>query len=107
MKIIMDNVGPGENHGCPFRHYDQDLLKTELIDAGVKESDELKDVMTATKEGHYQKACACQFRAIHGYDLSTGITNHPNQYYQESIGGAKSNLTQKSNLKTEKVMVFK
>ena len=19
MKIIMENVGPGENHGCPFR----------------------------------------------------------------------------------------
>lgn len=34
-KIIMDNVGPGEHHGCPFRHWDADILKQKLSDQGV------------------------------------------------------------------------
>ena len=89
MRIIMENVGPGENHGCPFRHYDHDVLRTELTDSGVKEADEMKEIMQSTKDGHYQRACACQFKAIHGYEMSTGIANHPNQFYQESVGGGR------------------
>ena len=34
MRIIMESVGPGENHGCPFKHHDQDVLKAALVKSG-------------------------------------------------------------------------
>lgn len=35
MKIIMGNVGPGEAHGCPFRHFDASILKAKMSEFGV------------------------------------------------------------------------
>jgi hypothetical protein len=32
------------------------------------------------EEGHYQVACGMHFSAVHLRDLSTGVTNHPNQW---------------------------
>ena len=100
----MNNPGPGDNHGCPYRHHDSEVLKTNLIKSGIPSaSDDLKQIMTASKEGHFQKACALQFRASHkGTEISTGLTQHPNQFYQESTAGAPA-VVKKSNLTTEKV----
>ena len=110
MRIIMDNVGPGENHGCPYRHHDLDVLKASLIKSGIEAgSDDLNQILEAKKDGHFQKACALQFRASHrGLELSTGITQHPNQFYQESINGGAvgSSGVKKSNLKTEKAHIY-
>lgn len=55
------------------------------IEAG---SEDMNHILTATKEGHFQKACSLQFSAAHrGQELSTGIVNHPNQFYMESVNG--------------------
>ena len=105
----MDNVGPGETHGCPYRHHDPDVLKANLIKSGIAAgSDDLNQILLASNEGHFQKACALQFRASHkGIELSTGITQHPNQFYQESInGGPLAGVTKKSNLATEKASLY-
>ena len=68
----MDNVGPGENHGCPYRHSDEDSLRTLLSKSGI-EPEQLGPIMQAAKDGHYQKACSMQFKAKHkGVELSTG-----------------------------------
>ena len=60
------------------------------------------------KEGHYQKACAAQFRhANKGMEISTGMTNHPNQFYLESKNGVGCvgcpSAAGVSNVKKEKV----
>ena len=106
----MGNVGPGETHGCPYRHHDVDVLKANLVKSGIEAgSDDLNQIVQATKDGHFQKACALQFRASHkGMELSTGLTQHPNQFYQESInGGPVGSLTsKKSNLTTEKASLY-
>ena len=104
MRIIMNNPGPGDNHGCPYRHHDPEVLKANLIKSGIPSaSDDLNQIMTASKEGHFQKACALQFRASHkGTEISTGLTQHPNQFYQESTAGTPA-VVKKSNLTTEKV----
>ena len=31
MKIIMTNVGPGDSHGCPFKHSDAAQLQQKLV----------------------------------------------------------------------------
>ena len=102
----MENVGPGENHGCPYRHHDPDVLKANLVKSGIAVgSDDLNQILQASKEGHFQKACALQFRASHkGAELSTGITQHPNQFYQESINGGPTK--KKTTLVTEKVSSY-
>lgn len=44
-KIIMNNVGPGEHHGCPFRHWDLPILKQKLVEYGISsEGKGLKNV---------------------------------------------------------------
>lgn len=37
LKIIMTNVGPGESHGCPFKHWDASVLKQKLTEYGLSE----------------------------------------------------------------------
>ena len=102
----MENVGPGDNHGCPYRHHDPDILKASLIKSGIASgSDDLMQILQASKEGHFQKACSLQFRASHkGAELSSGITQHPNQFYQESVNGGPT--VKKATLKTEKVSSY-
>ena len=76
------------------------------------EGDDLNQVLNMAKEGHYQKACFSQFKATHkGQELSTAMTEHPNQYYQESVhggppsGGSSTNAAVKK-LKTERVNMY-
>lgn len=106
MRIIMDNVGPGENHGCPYRHYDPMVLSELLVKSGV-EGDNLKNVLQLAKDGHYQKACALQFKAAHdGQEISSGITNHPNQFYMESLNGGSKPAGSQLKVKTERANLY-
>lgn len=53
LKIITGNVGPGESHGCPFRHFDANNLRGTLTRQGVKR-DGIEDVISLVEGGHYQ-----------------------------------------------------
>lgn len=35
MKIITGSVGPGEHHGCPFKHWDIAILKQKFSEYGL------------------------------------------------------------------------
>jgi len=111
MRVIMESVGPGENHGCPYKHHDPENLRQMLVQSGL-EGDGLNQVMNLTKEGHFQKACVLQFKYSHkGQELSTPMTEHPNQFYQESVHGGPKTGTSTSNiaraqLKTERTNVY-
>lgn len=37
IKIIMSNVGPGQAHGCPFKHWDTTVLRNKLREYGLSE----------------------------------------------------------------------
>lgn len=49
-KIISSSVGPGEYHGCPFRHMDRDSLSQKLISCGVFASSKTIDFVAIVKK---------------------------------------------------------
>jgi len=85
MKIIMENVGPGESHGCPFRHHESRSLRQRVEAYGLKK-EEADEVLKKVESGHFQIACGLHYNYVHLKELSTGATNHPNQWYLESRG---------------------
>ncbi|CAB3251373.1 unnamed protein product [Arctia plantaginis] len=82
LKIINTTVGPGDCHGCPYRHCDISNLKNRLQGYGFN-SQAITEIIDMTKKGHFQVACSKYFDAVHHTDLGIGI-NHPNQYFEES-----------------------
>ncbi|KAL5022677.1 hypothetical protein ScPMuIL_001832 [Solemya velum] len=88
MKIIMTNhPGPGDFHGCPFRHCDADLLRQKLQTQGIAKADQ-EQIMNYLKGSHYQLACGSYFTATHSKVMDSGDTapqiSHPNGYFEES-----------------------
>ncbi|GFS36961.1 DNA primase large subunit [Trichonephila inaurata madagascariensis] len=84
MKIITSNSpGPGEHHGCPFKHSDQSHLKQRLQSLNISNS-AIDNILDLSTRGHYQIACTRLFEVTH-HDTSVdqGIS-HPNQYFEES-----------------------
>ena len=102
----MENIGPGENHGCPFRHHEAKTVRQRIESYGLKK-EEVDAIHKKVEEGHYQIACGLHFSALHLKELSTGSVSHPNQWYLESRGDVTSagpNRVNKS-VKTVKVMI--
>ncbi|KAI8854683.1 eukaryotic and archaeal DNA primase, large subunit-domain-containing protein [Chytridium lagenaria] len=65
-RIIMSNApGPGDHHGCPFRHASQDVLRAMAVKAGVPETS-APEIARLAKEGHYQVACTRMFEVVRG-----------------------------------------
>jgi len=82
IKIINSSIGPGENHGCPFKHFDPALLRQKLTLYRVAPT-VVQDIADLVSRQHYQIACQRYFEATHQTELDGGI-QHPNQYFQES-----------------------
>ncbi|CAK1549698.1 unnamed protein product [Leptosia nina] len=82
LKIISNTVGPGDCHGCPFKHSDANVLKNKMKGYGF-ELQAINDVVDLAKRGHYQIACSKYFDVVHNSSMGLGI-NHPNQYFEES-----------------------
>lgn len=90
--------GAGQVHGCPFRHHSDDGL-TALLHSTLGSSmthADLKDILAATKSGHYHVACTRVFELQHaklpggsgvpkGEGLGGGDSvDHPNRYFDAS-----------------------
>ncbi|XP_011644831.1 DNA primase large subunit-like [Pogonomyrmex barbatus] len=81
-KIISSSVGPGEYHGCPFRHMDRDSLYQKLTSCGIFASNTTQ-ILDLAKDGQYHLACAKYFEVIHNKPASKPLL-HPNAYFAES-----------------------
>ncbi|XP_012053963.1 PREDICTED: LOW QUALITY PROTEIN: DNA primase large subunit-like [Atta cephalotes] len=81
-KIISSSVGPGEYHGCPFRHMDRDSLCQKLTSCGVFASN-MTEILDLAKDGQYHLACAKYFEVMHNKPASKPLL-HPNAYFVES-----------------------
>ncbi|KAL0116787.1 hypothetical protein PUN28_010005 [Cardiocondyla obscurior] len=81
-KIISSSVGPGEYHGCPFRHMDRDSLAQKLTSCGVFASN-MTEILDLAKDAQYHIACAKYFEVMHNKPASKPLL-HPNAYFAES-----------------------
>ncbi|GAA5890816.1 hypothetical protein JCM5296_003430 [Sporobolomyces johnsonii] len=85
--------GPNQSHGCPFRHHSEAAL-TSLLHLTIPSlaSPDLKEILAATKNGHYHVACTRVFELQHakvgvakGDGLGGGDSvDHPNRYFDRS-----------------------
>ena len=86
-KIINSNPpGPGDAHGCPFRHFDKNNLVLLLRRYGLEDEEDIRQVMDQVEAKNYTASCSKFFCGKHpGYFLKSeaGIY-HPNQFYVES-----------------------
>lgn len=53
IKIIMSDVGPGQHHGCPFKHFDRDTMRHSLAKQGISGKG-INEIMELIAGGHYQ-----------------------------------------------------
>lgn len=80
--IALANPNPQQCHGCPFKIYETQTLKTKLVGYGVG-STHVQEVLNYSSKGHFQLACARYFEVTHDTHLEEGI-NHPNRYFEMS-----------------------
>jgi len=64
LKIIGSSVGTGDSHGCPYRHYDSERLKSTLVTNGVS-SIKAAEIAGLAKAQHFQIACSKCFEYTH------------------------------------------
>ncbi|GAA6003477.1 DNA primase subunit PRI2 [Rhodotorula paludigena] len=90
--------GPGQSHGCPFRHHSEQALTSLLHSTlgSTMTNADLKEILAATKTGHYHVACTRVFELQHaklpggesvpkGEGLGGGDSvDHPNRYFDAS-----------------------
>ncbi|KAI0665152.1 DNA primase large subunit [Cubamyces menziesii] len=93
--LMSDQPGPGDSHGCPYRHFSADNLQSALLtmygEHGLTSGD-MQEIMSTVKAGHYHVACTRVFEITHarqGVKKGEGVgggesVTHPNQYAARS-----------------------
>ncbi|KAI0709357.1 DNA primase large subunit [Earliella scabrosa] len=93
--LMSDEPGPGDSHGCPYRHFSADNLQSALLtmygEHGLTSAD-MPEIMNMVKAKHYHVACTRVFEITHarqGVKKGEGVgggesVTHPNQYAARS-----------------------
>mmetsp|Transcript_24278 Transcript_24278/g.34262 ORF Transcript_24278/g.34262 Transcript_24278/m.34262 type:complete len:493 (-) Transcript_24278:370-1848(-) len=89
LKIIQGAPAPGDHHGCPFRHFDEQNLKSKLRSKRVGKT-EIDEITELVKGMHYQVACQKYFSATHNGHVGENVGNHPNAYFDDSVAYYKN-----------------
>ncbi|KAG0646795.1 putative DNA primase large subunit [Hyphodiscus hymeniophilus] len=96
-KILTEHPpGPGESHGCPYRHFSVDNLTALLQQVGVKDQEVLRGVKEDKEKQKFHLACNRVFEYAHKQEIKkvkddgTWGANqletivHPNEYFKRS-----------------------
>ena len=94
-QILTDRPpGPGESHGCPYRHFSEDNLIAALMKSGVSDMEVLKGVREDVQTKRFHMACNRVFESVHARELKrekdegrAGVVEtivHPNVYFSRS-----------------------
>lgn len=116
VKIITSNQPSAmEHHGCPFRHYNQDNLKT-LLSQTISTSEvvpktsvtnNVNEIMKIVTDGHYQIACTRLFEMTHkdtGDKSVQDTIDHPNMWFELSYGNDGRAVSNKFSNKEKNAM---
>ncbi|KAJ1940604.1 DNA primase subunit pri2 [Linderina macrospora] len=95
-RIITTNPpGPGDNHGCPYRHFSADRLRTALYKDGLADQ-EVGEVGELARAGHYQVACTrhleIKLKRRKGSEMEEvriDTVVSPNQWFDLSVGNGR------------------
>jgi len=121
MRIIMNNPpGPGDHHGCPFRHFSPENLRAKLkcvlcvlippVLPPPLTSEQLPrltvpharralnvtdshvaEILDLVKNMHYQIACTRLYEVTHKVEVEVPIITQPNAYADMSMGRTAPN----------------
>ncbi|KAJ2503779.1 DNA primase subunit pri2 [Coemansia sp. RSA 2049] len=101
-RIITTNApGPGDHHGCPFRHFSSERLRAALHKDHLTDS-EVRDVTDLAAAGHCQVACtrhletAIQRRSRSTQPAHVSAIASPNQFFDLCVAAAKPDSAQNS-----------
>ncbi|TVY18277.1 putative DNA primase large subunit [Lachnellula arida] len=96
-KILTEHPpGPGEAHGCPYRHFSVDNLTALLQNVGVKDQEVLRGVKEDKEKMKFHLACNRVFEYAHKQEIKKvrddgtwGAAQletivHPNEYFKRS-----------------------
>ena len=83
LKIISNNPGTGDHHGCPFKTFSEQSLAAALKELKVSPQDQ-RAILAKAQGHHYQLACQGCFTATHGGQEPAEGVNHPNEYFTQS-----------------------
>ncbi|KUJ10968.1 DNA primase, large subunit [Mollisia scopiformis] len=96
-KILTEHPpGPGEAHGCPYRHFSVDNLTALLQQVGVKDHEVLRGVKEDKEKMKYHLACNRVFDYVHKQEIKKVKDDgtwtsaqletlvHPNEYFKRS-----------------------
>lgn len=98
LRIISGLPGPGDSHGCPFKHFSEDNLTSMMHRLNVNDHDIL-DISKRAKQNHYQLACTRLFEVTRGKvhaeaenarkteEVIQETIEHPNQWFDLSRNG--------------------
>jgi DNA primase large subunit len=83
--------GPGDAHGCPFRHFSPEVLIGMLEDElQIRDARLIKEIKEAVQGKHFHVACTKVFEATHILKANFAESiSHPNQYFEQSIALAQ------------------
>ena len=89
--------GPGQSHGCPFRHYSTENLTAALTTGYSLTSVETKEILASVKSQHYHLACTRLFEIQNKVEPGEGLgggdnVDHPNKYFDASWKMEKEKL---------------
>lgn len=96
-KIInSDPPGPLDAHGCPFKTYSQDGLRSFLRKKSIA-TESIETIITLAKEQQQcTVACSLYFQALHpNHTLPEDGIRHPNQFFVESRRYRRGFISQK------------
>ncbi|APA10595.1 hypothetical protein sscle_06g053650 [Sclerotinia sclerotiorum 1980 UF-70] len=96
-KILTEHPpGPGESHGCPYRHFSVDNLTSLLRAVGVNDQEVLRGVKEDKEKQKFHLACNRVFEYAHKQEIKKVKDNgtweaaqletivHPNEYFKRS-----------------------
>lgn len=84
-KVINQTTpGPEEFHGCPFKTYSEEHLKT-LLSSYQLNTEQMRPIIEKRKENLHQVACLRLFEASHYNGVSDNVGNHPNAFFNSSF----------------------